>query len=63
MRRDRQPKELNGQHHEVGTVPQWKDEGTYPRPDSLNDTFWRWEFLRRRSDYRQDWVKYYRADI
>lgn len=57
--RARPPKELNGQRHEGGTVPQWKDEETYPGPDSLNDTFWRWEFLRRRSDYRQDWEKYY----
>ena len=37
----------------------WMDEATYPRPDSLNDTFWRWEFLRRRSDYRMDWEKFY----
>lgn len=56
---ERPPKALNGQHHEGGTVPHWKDESTYPRPDGLNDTFWRWEFLRRRSDYRQDWEKYY----
>lgn len=55
----RPPKELNGQRQAIGAVPNWKDEETYPRPDSLNDTFWRWEFLRRRSDYRQDWEKHY----
>ena len=37
----------------------WMDKETYPGPDSLNDTFWRWEFLRRRSDYRADWAKYF----
>jgi hypothetical protein len=54
----RPPKEINGQHSEKDPVPDWKNENTYPHPNSLNDTFWRWEFLRRRSDYRQDWEKY-----
>lgn len=37
----------------------WMDEATYPSSDDLNDTFWRWEFLRRRSDYKQDWASYF----
>ena len=37
----------------------WMDGSTYPCPEELNDTFWRWEFLRRRVDYRQDWASYY----
>ncbi|MCA9464821.1 MAG: hypothetical protein KC563_14435 [Nitrospira sp.] len=37
----------------------WMDERTYPSSSSLNDTFWRWEFLRRRADYRKDWEKYH----
>ncbi len=37
----------------------WASGEGYPQPDSLNDTFWRWEFLRRRADYRQDWEKYF----
>ena len=37
----------------------WMDAETYPKANSLNDTFWRWEFLRRRSDYRDDWERYF----
>lgn len=37
----------------------WMDEATYPSPNDLNDSFWRWEFLRRRADYRQDWANFY----
>ncbi len=39
----------------------WANTGGYPDSESLNDTFWRWEFLRRRADYRQDWEKYYQS--
>lgn len=35
------------------------DASTYPEPQSINDTFWRWEFLRRRPDYREDWNTYF----
>lgn len=35
-------------------VPDWKDAGAYPRPEDLSLTYWRWEFLRRRQDYKED---------
>ncbi|MBX3350116.1 MAG: hypothetical protein KF747_15430 [Nitrospira sp.] len=35
-------------------VPDWKDTAAYPKPDDLDLTYWRWEFLRRRHDYRED---------
>jgi hypothetical protein len=56
---ERPPKEFNGYAKGKETVSDWKDGATYPRPDKTNDTLWRWEFLRRRSDYRRDWEKYY----
>ncbi len=52
---------VNGQSEQGVSVSNWEDAATYPQPNSLNDTFWRWEFLRRRDDYRQDWEKYYLA--
>ena len=57
------PNGLNGQdvQPQPDSVPRWDCEDTYPRPDSLNDTFWKWEFLRRRADYRQDWENHYLA--
>lgn len=59
--KDRPDKEMNGHQVQPGVEPNWMEGGTYPQPESLNDTFWRWEFLRRRADYRQDWEKYYQA--
>jgi hypothetical protein len=44
---------------QVPGTPNWMKADTYPGPDSINDTFWRWEFLRRRWDYREDWNKYF----
>ncbi len=47
-------------------VPDWRDDSAYPKPDAsmlpdeevfLYDDrliYWRWEFLRRRQDYRED---------
>jgi hypothetical protein len=52
---------LNGQGLELEPAPDWKNGDTYPQPEMLNDTFWRWEFLRRRSDYREDWGKYFQS--
>lgn len=38
-------------------IPEWRDAAAYPKkPDDLTDTEWRWEFLRRRTDYREDWM-------
>jgi hypothetical protein len=48
-------------------VPDWRDEGAYPKPDDLNSNDWRWEFTRRRPDYREAWLLYaektYRANV
>ncbi len=52
---------MNTQQTYTGEESNWTDEKTYPEPESLNDTFWRWEFLRRRADYREDWEKYYQS--
>lgn len=52
---------MNGQLVQTEMISVWSDGETYPQPESLNDTFWRWEFLRRRADYRQDWEKYYQS--
>ena len=57
----RPSKNVNGQQALMGTAPHWSDAGTYPQTESINDTFWRWEFLRRRADYRADWEKYFRS--
>ncbi len=57
----RPAKDMNGQQALVRTTPHWTDEGTYPQVESINDTFWRWEFLRRREDYRADWEKYFQS--
>ena len=62
MRESGRPqKRMNGHSVQAEGEPNWMDGRTYPQPESLNDTFWRWEFLRRRADYRQDWEKYYQA--
>ena len=53
--------EMNAQHVYSEFGQHWASGETYPQPDSLNDTFWRWEFLRRRADYRQDWEKYFQS--
>lgn len=38
-------------------VPNWRDPDGYPtRPDELHLEQWRWEFLRRRADYREAWL-------
>jgi hypothetical protein len=41
-------------------VPDWRDASAYPKPDALDETLWRWEFLRRREEYRRDWESCYR---
>lgn len=38
-------------------VPDWRDGGGYPKPNELTLDEWRWEFLRRRSDYRTDYMR------
>jgi hypothetical protein len=34
-------------------MPDWRDPNAYPADLTL--TQWRWQFLRRREDYREDW--------
>lgn len=42
-------------------VPDWKDESQYPIPlpekDHSDLLQWRWEFLRRDKEYREDWSR------
>jgi hypothetical protein len=38
-------------------VPDWRDAAAYEIARSPRQ--WRWEFLRRRQDYREDWLKHY----
>lgn len=37
-------------------VPNWQDKAAYPKANELTDDQWLWEFLRRRIDYRKDWL-------
>ena len=37
-------------------IPNWRNDEEYPK--TLTDKLWRWEFLRRRDDYRKDWLKW-----
>lgn len=41
-------------HTAEWNVPDWRDTSAYPRPDDLGLVHWRWEFLRRRDDYRKE---------
>ncbi len=36
-------------------VPDWRNASAYPTADTTPERIWRWEFLRRREDYRNDW--------
>ncbi|MEO7861453.1 MAG: hypothetical protein ABIU05_13635 [Nitrospirales bacterium] len=42
-------------------VPDWRDASLYPVPQPESDNSdlpqWRWEFLRRDKEYRQDWLR------
>ena len=37
-------------------VPDWRKVNAYPEPDELSKKWWRWEFLRRLQEYREDWL-------
>lgn len=39
-------------------VPNYQEESEYPKSNDLDDTHWRWEFLRRRQDFRKEWLKH-----
>jgi hypothetical protein len=40
---------------EVWGTPDWMDAAGYPVPTEMTHRAWRWEFLRRRPDYREAW--------
>ena len=44
-------------------VPDWHDEEAYPNPDDLTLTEWRWEFLRRTNDYREDFLLHVEEEL
>ncbi len=46
-------------HKNALGVPSWRNAHEYPDSDALTDSEWRWQFLRRRPDYRQAWLDYY----
>lgn len=56
---ERLPKPKQEENPALHLIPDWRNGKTYPQPEDLNDTFWRWRFLRRRSDFRQEWEKSY----
>jgi hypothetical protein len=39
-------------------VPNWRKKGAYPREEKIGLAQWKWEFLRRRPGYLQDWLTY-----
>ncbi len=47
---------LKGSRNVLG-VPDWRDENAYPGVNELTIDEWRWEFLRRRNDYREDFAR------
>ena len=54
---------LKGSRNVLG-VPDWRDENSYPivneltnGENELTNDEWRWEFLRRRNDYREDFAR------
>ena len=36
-------------------VPDWREADQYPATDSLTHRQWRWQFLRRRPEFREEW--------
>ena len=38
-------------------VPSWQDVDAYPTAAELDNSEWRWEYLRRRHGFRQDWLR------
>ena len=40
-------------------VPDWRDERPYIATHKLTASQWRWEFIRRRPSYREDWVRWF----
>lgn len=40
-------------------IPNWRDPSAYPDPETTSIAQWKWEFLRRRLDYRLDWMTHF----
>lgn len=39
-------------------LPDWQDEGAYPKPEDLSLKLWAWQFLRRNPDYQEDQARW-----
>ncbi|MEN8197814.1 MAG: DUF6499 domain-containing protein, partial [Pseudomonadota bacterium] len=48
--------QLTAKAQDLG-IPDWKDKDAYPAPDELSMDEWRWEFLRRNAQYREDFAR------
>ena len=48
--------QLTAKAQDLG-IPDWRDEDAYPAPDELSMDEWRWEFLRRNAQYREDFAR------
>jgi transcriptional regulator len=44
--------------HNPWNIPDWRKDTNYSNPQEMSRELWRWEFLRRRKEYRTDWEKY-----
>lgn len=40
-------------------TPDWRHAAQYPIPSTTSLRQWRWEFTRRRSDYRENWLLHF----
>jgi hypothetical protein len=39
-------------------IPDWRKKSNYLNPQDMSRDLWRWEFLRRQKQYREDWNRY-----
>lgn len=46
---------MNSEAAKKWGLPDWRDNAAYPLDRLVTE--WRWEFLRRRPDYRNEWIK------
>ena len=44
-------------------IPDWRDASGYAHCESWDLDRWRWEFLRRREDYRADYIAAYQDEV
>jgi hypothetical protein len=55
------PKKTDLEYRRKWGIPDWRDRKAYPA--TLPDILWRWEFLRRRADYRADYQQSYATTV